>query len=287
MKRTILLVVILSVIILSLGCNKQVDKNTGKDVVMDQKTNASDQEIIGESGSPDTPVEESDGTGSVPAAVSSANGDGSHNLIVGETKSFIILDSNYNVSLSGIGYYSPGNPAQAVFKVCEAGKNYGGKFINVYIGETKTEPVSGTIITVHSIVPEKSVFITVESGDKTIAGATPLVEQTTCDCDDGHVFTKDKCSGGKCIYVLIEECVDNDDYCPSMPGIADCDYTEDNDCPSEDECESSADCDDNDSATVDSCGFKIPKKCKHMPTTQCKEDNYCPINCKPEQDPDC
>jgi len=88
------------------------------------------------------------------------------------------------------------------------------------------------------------------------------------DCDDSEVSTKDECNGSPrtCINTYIENCLNNDDYCPSG-----CIFNEDNDCPLIDQCTSDIDCTDSNRFTADTC-IGTPKNCNYELKT-CEELN--------------
>ena len=104
------------------------------------------------------------------------------------------------------------------------------------------------------------------------------------DCNDDNHSTKDRClvATKKCSNELIDDCIDNDHFCPE-----DCNHTEDNDCEATDECNVSADCNDNDTSTNDYC-VGSPRVCNNTLITGCiDDDGYCPSGCNYTNDDNC
>ncbi len=89
---------------------------------------------------------------------------------------------------------------------------------------------------------------------------------TASECDDADPSTKDECVGRpkKCVNTPINECADNDGYCPEG-----CSYAWDNDCPAVDQCQSDFDCIDSNNLTKDTCSG-TPKTC-HYELKSCEE----------------
>ncbi len=110
------------------------------------------------------------------------------------------------------------------------------------------------------------------------------------------VFNSNK-NGNLDIYLYELQCLDKgvipkipeENNCETGDGICSdgCNYNNDKDCPEPDQCSIDSDCDDNNDSTKDVCSGS-PKKCSNTKITECVTgDNYCPPNCKYENDKDC
>lgn len=104
---------------------------------------------------------------------------------------------------------------------------------------------------------------------------TELECESDSGCDDLDPCTKDTCEG-ECKHEEINDCVDDDQCCPS--GCT----TEDNDCG---ECVKDIDCIDNNECTKDECQ---DHECVNTQITSCvHNDDCCPSGCVHSEDNDC
>ncbi|MCF7872543.1 hypothetical protein K9L97_05930 [Candidatus Woesearchaeota archaeon] len=106
------------------------------------------------------------------------------------------------------------------------------------------------------------------------------------DCDDKKSNTNDECIKNKCVYELVDLCVDDDGVCaegcyPSTSHIKE--ELSDSDCVKE--CDFFRDCDDEDPSTKNKC---TAGKCEFPKIVNCyNDDNYCPNGCNVSSDSDC